>query len=42
MKKFIYAAALAGSMLSMSSCVDLDQDPQSFCHTRPSRRMRKM
>lgn len=30
MKKFIYAAALAGSMLSMSSCVDLDQDPQSF------------
>lgn len=29
MKKFIYMA-LAGGMLSMSSCVDLDQDPQSF------------
>lgn len=30
MKKYIYAAALFASSLSMNSCVSLDQDPQSF------------
>ena len=30
MKKYIYAASLIASSLSMNSCVSLDQDPQSF------------
>lgn len=30
MKKYIYAAVLFASSLSMNSCVSLDQDPQSF------------
>ena len=30
MKKLTYLATLAGSMLLAASCVDLNQDPQSF------------
>ena len=30
MKKLTYFAALAGSLLFATSCVDLDQEPQSF------------
>ena len=30
MKKLTYLATLAGSMLIAASCVDLNQEPQSF------------
>ena len=30
MKKLTYLATLAGSMLIATSCVDLNQEPQSF------------